>query len=924
MGSSVIETSSNPRPLLAENVDPALMSSFGDWQIRTDIQYLDNGAFGACPVPVAETQKEVRQWIEANPHEFFERSYLPAVQASREALAGFLNADLAGFVLLPGATYGLNAVIQSLGFLPGDEILTTNHAYSSVRLALEYVARRDGARLVVVTIPLVVPAADFVLDEIMAHVTARTRFAVIDHIPSRSALIFPIKEIVRALASRGVDTLVDGAHAPGMVQVDLKDINAAYYVANCHKWMCSPRGVGFLHVRADRFQSVKPLVVARSPYVVNKARHSALEHGFSWLGTHDPSGLLSIPSSINFLRTVVPGGYKALTRRNHKLAVVARRIVCLALGIPVPCPKRMLGAMATIPLPDSVEPEREGMLPIQQTLWREHGIVIPVYAWPSHPKRVIRLSAQAYNTLDQYVRLAACLRSVLRREDSHVPRSLTNHGARTAKAKSGVTGFAPFESSDACCHDSDQWGNDPSSCLETAHQDTEYPAPWFLCRLTQQRIRRIATRTYATYPLSLYPTAGEAEIRFAATNEPPTRHANMEISRVNYMLTCIASRRVPQAAVPSIERLLAAEDLIDSWPRTAKILKNQTYTLIRAMTAEMDASRTPAGFPSSAEDFVCHAVPYATEDLEQNLSLRFWDRALKGVVGKIQTWSLSGIESFLQIHAFLKDPIGGWRKDVRAQARWFVSVLNDLKLELERMDLTVEIWEEIAAQLALESSFMAHAEVQRAVYVHFHGDEQLVYVYVDMDDLGRSEFATSSIVVGMIREILQLSGAACSIAPITIAYGYPICSSHDRRAMVVDGNNRIASIMFLRFVANYGVPEAGDVGSLREYCRDHGLGPVCFVDLCTVLQELESGHAEVLKQLRSSSGRLSSFRRVRQVPALITEESSFLTSFVGDGGPSTLQPVHQSIFASDDMLVAFPAKMQLHGRPKSFRALPIR
>ncbi|KAM4065980.1 aminotransferase class-V domain-containing protein [Hirsutella rhossiliensis] len=927
MGSSMIEASSDPHYPSTEDVDATLLHGLGEWEIRSDIQYLDNGAFGACPVPVAETQKEIRRWIESNPHDFFERSYVPALQASREALASFLNADLSGFVLLPGATYGTNAVIQSLRFKPDDEILTTNHAYSSVRLALEHVARRDGARLVVVEIPLAVPSPEFVVYEIVAHVTPRTRFAVIDHIPSRSGLVFPVKKIVRALEARNVDTLIDGAHAPGMIQVDIKAIGASYYVANCHKWMCSPRGVGFLSVRQDRMQNIKPLVIARSPYMVNKARYSTLEHGFSWMGTYDVSALLSLSSSINFLRTLLPGGYKALTRRNHRLAVIARKMVCQALNVPVPCPESMIGNMASIPLPDSTGPEREGMLPIQQTLWREHGIVIPVYAWPSYPKRVIRLSVQSYNSLDQYVRLAACLRSVLCKEGSSIPRSLTLEGIKTPQPtleKPIEYGFISIESTEACCHETDQWGNDTPGCLKTPHQDIEYPAPWLLCRLAQQRIRKIAAQAYAAYPVSLYPTAEEAEVLFTTANGPRTRHANMEISRVEYMLSCVGPRRIPQVTLPLIEQLLNADDVIDSWLSVAGKLKNHTHTLTRAITFDMDASRTPAELPADTRNFVCRVVPYATEAKEQNPSRMLWTRALHDFVARVRTWSLSGVESFLQIYAFLKDPVGGPRKDVKDQARFFVSMLNDLKFELESMNLAPETWEEIAAQLALESSFMAHAEVQHTAYIHFAGDEQLVYSYVDMDSLGRSEFATPAIVVGMVQEMMALGGKICSVAPVTVAYGYPISSSHESRPIVVDGNNRVASILFLRFIAAHGVPDAGDVGTLRDYCRDHGLGPICFVDLCAVLEELWKNQGDVLGQLKRGAEKLSSFERARQIPVLITEEPCFLTRTVAANGDTILQPVHQSIFATDDLLVALPAKMQLHGRPKGFRALPIR
>ncbi|KAK5988261.1 Putative L-cysteine desulfhydrase 1-like protein [Cladobotryum mycophilum] len=918
----------HPQHMPISDTDTASASSLGNWQIRQDILYLDNGAFGACPVPVWEKQKEIRQWIDENPHEFFERAYIPALEASRAALADFLHVNPYDLALMPGATYGLNTVIQSLRFNRGDEILTTNHAYSSVRMALEHVAKRDGARVVVADIPLVVASPDTVLQKILSCVTPQTRFAVIDHVPSRSGMIFPIKRIVSALDSQGVDTLVDGAHAPGMIPLDIEDINAAYYVANCHKWMCSPRGVGFLHVRCDRIQNIKPLVIARSPYVVGKANHTSLEHGFTWLGTNDPSAMLSLPSSIDFLSSLFPGGYRQLTNRNHNLAVQARSIVCKALGISAPCPDDMIGAMATIPLPDSISPETEGMLPIQQILWRQHKIVIPVYSWPSYPKRVIRLSVQAYNSLEQYLRLAHCLQSVLYHERNPLPSKL-NHNLTTSVQKpvtrESVDTYVLAESVSACGHDGFDGcaSYDADNGLTMPHQDIEHPTTWLVFQLSKLRIQRIAEQKFASYPLAVYPTAKEVETQFATQGQPRPRHANLEISRMTYMLSCVDQRRIPQITIPLISKLLATKDIIQSWPEIATKLRNQTQTLTRAMMFDMDASRTPVEFPTDAKAFISDIVPYATECQEENLSLSLWLRALADFTsGDQNRWSPARIESFLQIHAFLKDPVGGLRKDAKLQRQLFASMISDLKHELNKMKLSLETWEEIAAQLAMESSFLSHAKVQNATYIHFSGDEQLVYSYVEIDELARSEFASPAIVMEMLQDMMN-SPSECVIAPIMIAHGYPICSRRESQPIIIDGNNRITSIIFLRFISVHGVPDSGDLEALREYCRDHGLGSVCFVDLCAVLQLLWESRTDILSQLQDSQ-RLSIFRSISQVPALITEESSFITKRIVDEGESILQPIHQSILASDDVLVGLPAKMQLHGRSKGFKPLPVR
>ncbi|KAH8158008.1 hypothetical protein CIB48_g10234 [Xylaria polymorpha] len=901
----------------------AMVESFGDWQIRSDIIYLDNGAFGACPTMVVEKQQHIRRWIEENPHEFFERNYISSWDASRKALASFLHASASDLVFTPGATHGMNVVIQSLSFESGDEIITTNHAYSSVRLVLDHVANKYGARVVVIDIPLEVPGPDALLQRVLASVTPRTRFAVIDHVPSRSGLIFPIKEIVSELASLNIDTLVDGAHAPGMIPLDVTDINAAYYVANCHKWMCVPRGVGFLHVRRDRAQNIKPLVIARSPFVVNKSKHSLLEHSFGWMGTYCPSAVLTLPTSISYLATVMPGGYNGLISRNHDLTVLARRIICRTLGIPLPCPDNMIGAMATIPLPDSPGPEQEGMLPIQQILWREHGIVIPVYSWPSYPKRVIRLSVQAYNSLDQYLRLANCLRSVLHNEKISAQEKLNSWPLKSLnQSNSWRSGneHVSTEYASACGHHADNGGND-ADCLTTPHADIENPTPWALVGLAQSRIRRIMQGSFDSYPVSLYPTAGDMETRFSAASGTESRHANLELSRITYMLSCLERRRIPKIMAPVIARLLKTEDVIESWADSVDFLRNQAQILNRTITFDMQAPQTPDAFPVDAKDFVQKVAPYEPESQEGNLSLEFWLRALADFTVQGQ-WSLARVTSFLQIHSFLKDPVGGLRSDIATQMEVFALLFNKLKPEFEGVQRSKA--EEVVAQLALESSFLSQPLVRDASYVHFIGDQQLVYSYVDMDQLARSEFACIDIVVGMIQDIISSpSSDKCSIVPITVAGSYPICSSHDARHVIVDGNNRTTTIGFLRFVSIYGVPNAGSTDELREYCRDYGLGPVSFVDFCRVLQTLWENHIDIVDQLKTPM-RVARFRGVRQLPALITEESSFFTKTLVDGDENILQPVHQCIFATDDLLVALPGKMQCHGRAKGFIAMPIR
>jgi isopenicillin-N epimerase len=389
------------------------------WPLRRDVVHMDHGSSGACPTEVLEHQNALRWDLDRGSPEFFLSSWSPRHRASKTALAKFVNADYDELLLTPGSTLGLNIVTQSQEFQPGDELLTTNHAYSSVVMLLKYVAKRDGAKVVIADVPFPVASPDKVTESILACVTPRTKFAIIDHIVSRTGLVFPIKRIVKELADRGIDTLVDGAHGPGQVQVDLHDIGSAYYTTSCHKWMCAPRGVGFMYVRRDRLSRLKPLVIARSGHWrdSNGGAYSWLEHTFEWNGCHDPSGLHSMPRIIEFLETALPGGHAAMVKRNHELAVEARKRVLEILGIKdMPCPDDMIANMVTFPLPDSVLPDMGGILPICRTLWEKDRAEIQCYHWPAYPKRIFRFSVQLHNSMEQFVWLAGKIKDALEAE----------------------------------------------------------------------------------------------------------------------------------------------------------------------------------------------------------------------------------------------------------------------------------------------------------------------------------------------------------------------------------------------------------------------------------------------------------------------------------------------------------------------------
>jgi isopenicillin-N epimerase len=205
------------------------------WALDPAVAMLNHGSFGACPRPVLERQAELRRQMEAGPVRFLVRQLQPLMDKSRRALAALIGAEPQDVVFVSNATAGVNSVLRSLRFNRGDELLVTNHGYNACTNVVRYVAERDGATAVVADVPIPIASPGEVVEAVLARVTARTRLAVLDHVTSPTAIVFPAESLVARLRERGVETLVDGAHATGMVPLDLGRLGAAYYAGNCHK-----------------------------------------------------------------------------------------------------------------------------------------------------------------------------------------------------------------------------------------------------------------------------------------------------------------------------------------------------------------------------------------------------------------------------------------------------------------------------------------------------------------------------------------------------------------------------------------------------------------------------------------------------------------------------------------------------------------
>lgn len=373
------------------------------WRLEPGVTYLNHGSFGPAPEPVLAVRRQWFERLERQPMEVLTRQLVPALDEARRALAALVHCSADDLVLVDNATVAMNVVAASVALREGDEVLLTDHEYGAVQRLWQRRCEQAGASLIVCRLPLPLEDEQQVVDSVTAAVSPRTRLAVFSHVTSPTAVVLPAARLCRELRARNVLTCIDGPHALAMRQVDLAALDCDYYCASCHKWLCAPFGTGFLYVKPACQADVQPLVISwgRTP----EGSTPSWRDEFYWWGTRDPAAWLSIPAAVAFLSAV---GWERFRSRTHALAQYARHRIERLTGLPalVPDSDQWYGSMIALPLPAG------DAAALQQALWQEEQIEVPIIEWRGADglvRRLVRPSCHLYTRPEHIDRLCAAL-----------------------------------------------------------------------------------------------------------------------------------------------------------------------------------------------------------------------------------------------------------------------------------------------------------------------------------------------------------------------------------------------------------------------------------------------------------------------------------------------------------------------------------
>jgi isopenicillin-N epimerase len=379
--------------------------------LRPDMVFLNHGSFGACPRPVFETYQRWQRELEAQPVEFLGRRISGLLREARAALGAYIGARGDDLAFVPNATHGINIVARSLDLQPGDEVLGSDHEYGAVERTWRFVCGQRGASYRSTPIHLPVSSPEAVVEQLWAGVTPRTKVIVLSHITSPTALTFPVAAVCARAREEGILTVIDGAHVPGQIDLDVQAIGADFYTGNCHKWLCAPKGAGFLYARPERQAMLHPLIVSWGWESLTPGDSPFVDY-FEWAGTADPAAYLTVPAAIAFQQE---HNWQAVRAACHQLVSEARRAIGALSDQPQICPEgtAWYTQMATIPLPPC------DVIQLKRRLWEEYRVEVPLIDWGG--RQFVRVSIQAYNKPADVERLVEALRNEI------------NHGSLKAR-----------------------------------------------------------------------------------------------------------------------------------------------------------------------------------------------------------------------------------------------------------------------------------------------------------------------------------------------------------------------------------------------------------------------------------------------------------------------------------------------------------
>ncbi len=380
------------------------------WQLNEDITYLNHGSFGATPVKVLQKQQYYREEMERGAVDFFINKLPEIYQESKNSIANFVGTSAHNIVFVQNTTTGVNNVLANIKANENDDWLTLNIAYGACVQAFKHYAAKNKCNINVAIINYPICSKDDILKSIEQAITPKTTIALIDYITSSTGFIMPVEEIIELLHKKNITVIIDGAHAPGMIPLHIDTLKADYFVGNCHKWICSPKGSAIMYVAPHLQQNFYPLVISH----YNDMNEGSTKHWsnqFFWDGTHDYSSYLCIKDAIETMPSIIEGTWTDIQKQNRELVLKAGKYIANKLQAEVPVPDTMVGSILNIPLPDGNIPSTKfhTNTVLQNILFKKYNIEAPIFNFPAAPKQWLRISAQLYNSIEQYEYLCDCL-----------------------------------------------------------------------------------------------------------------------------------------------------------------------------------------------------------------------------------------------------------------------------------------------------------------------------------------------------------------------------------------------------------------------------------------------------------------------------------------------------------------------------------